>query len=438
MNKLQELFDSELELITEKSQLPSWALGMLKYNFARGSKQNLNNRIYPDELLARVIGKKSEQLKSQKIAGQLEHPSMGIYTRLDKVAHILADVSYDRDTKLASAKSYILATARGKDFLTILKSGLKVGASMRGLGDVKNGYVQDGYAFDTVDFVLKPSFGADAAIDSSNLIESANDLLDEPKEKKGISERFVQKILEISYDSDIEQGRFVGGFEDWKKQKEPFYRAEIFVQEGIYESREEALKAMGVTEKMPMEEEGNPFELGDLMSNFNEAVQAGYRGTVQEFKEKFIIKPRELEKVNEKSGLTLEQRQDLFSEANMAGVDMSVPGNRERYFKNAKALRDERQPTEDELAEAEAQRVGVTKETVLGKWAIDKEQKIKEAKRQRIISQVNRDFQLSGATSKFVTLEQLVFKELDHAGLLTPQEKNWKVFRDLLAESKTK
>jgi len=163
--------------------------------------------------LSREIKKRSEVLKSQKIAGQLEHPTTGIYTRLDKVAHILADVDYDQTTKLASAKSYILDTTKGKDFLTLLKSGLSVGASMRGIGQVKDGVVQDDYSFDTVDFVLKPSFGADARIDASNLIESANELLGKSEEPEDPQKAALIRV----YTESINAG-FKGSFTEWKEK----------------------------------------------------------------------------------------------------------------------------------------------------------------------------------------------------------------------------
>ena len=120
-------------------------------------------------------------MRKGKIAGQLEHPLSGI-TKLDKVAHILNGVSYDRNTKLAGAESFILDTSKGRDFMVLLDAELKMGVSMRGFGNVFNGKVQSDYKFDTVDFVLHPSFGSDATIDQSNIIESANNIFDE-KEK---------------------------------------------------------------------------------------------------------------------------------------------------------------------------------------------------------------------------------------------------------------
>ena len=182
MNKLREIYDfGKLGIITEKSKLPKYALAKLSYSFARADTRNSNKRTYSESILSREINRKSEELRKGKIAGMLNHPISGI-TELDKVAHVLTYVSYDRNTKLAAAESFVLDTSKGRDFLVMLEAELKMGCSMRGFGNVLDGKVQSDYKFDTLDFVLHPSFGSDAAIDKSNIIESANNIFDE-KEK---------------------------------------------------------------------------------------------------------------------------------------------------------------------------------------------------------------------------------------------------------------
>ena len=182
MNKLREIYDfGKLGIITEKSKLPKYALAKLSYSFARADTRNSNKRTYSESILSREINRKSEELRKGKIAGMLNHPISGI-TELDKVAHVLTDVSYDRNTKLAAAESFVLDTSKGRDFMVMLEAELKMGCSMRGFGNVLDGKVQSDYKFDTLDFVLHPSFGSDAAIDKSNIIESANNIFDE-KEK---------------------------------------------------------------------------------------------------------------------------------------------------------------------------------------------------------------------------------------------------------------
>ena len=175
--KMIEIFDcGKLAVITEKTKLPKYALAKLGYSFGRGDKENFNKRTYPEDILIREINRKNEEIKKSKIVGQLEHPLSG-QTKLDKAMHVISNLAYDRVSKLATAESLVLDTSGGRDFLTLLNSGVKMGVSMRGFGNIdKDGRVKTDYKLSTLDFVLKPAFGVDARIDQSNIIESANDL----------------------------------------------------------------------------------------------------------------------------------------------------------------------------------------------------------------------------------------------------------------------
>jgi len=193
--ELREIYDfGQLKVITEKSKLPKYALAKLSYSFAKADSENSNHRTYPESILSREINRKSEELRKGKVAGMLEHPLSGI-TRLDRIAHVLNSVWYDKNTKLAAAESFVLDTSKGRDFMVLLDAELKMGVSMRGFGNVFNGKVQSDYKFDTVDFVMHPSFGSDATIDQSNIIESANSIFDEKDtdSKKRISSSPVQR-----------------------------------------------------------------------------------------------------------------------------------------------------------------------------------------------------------------------------------------------------
>lgn len=198
MAEIRELFNfGKLKIITEKSKLPKYALAKLSFSFAKADSKNLNNRTYPESLLAREINRKNEELRSAKIAGMLDHPPSGT-TQLSRSMHAITAMDYDRRTKLASAESYVLDTENGKTFMTLLKSGIKLGASMRGFGNVGvDRRVKDDYKLDTVDFVTSPSFGTDAQIDQSNLIESFN------PESKTDEERLIAVCEQL-----VEQGKF--------------------------------------------------------------------------------------------------------------------------------------------------------------------------------------------------------------------------------------
>jgi hypothetical protein len=77
------------------------------------------------------------------------------------------------ENKVAWARASILDTQKGRDTLKIIKSGVTIGASLRGFGEVdKEGKVKPGLQVKTVDLVVDPSFGADARVDQSSVIES--------------------------------------------------------------------------------------------------------------------------------------------------------------------------------------------------------------------------------------------------------------------------
>jgi len=78
----------------------------------------------------------------------------------------------DKD-KVAWAEAKILPTTRGKDALTIIKSNVKIGASLRGFGEIdSSGKVKPGLEVRAVDLVVDPSFGADATITQKNVYEA--------------------------------------------------------------------------------------------------------------------------------------------------------------------------------------------------------------------------------------------------------------------------
>jgi len=291
--------------------------------------------------LSREINRKSEELRTKKIAGQLEHPLAGI-TRLDKVAHILNSVWYDRLTKLASAESFILDTSRGRDFMTILDSGLKTGVSMRGFGNVFNGKVQSDYRFDTVDFVLHPSFGSDATIDQSNIIESANSIFDEKEDKgkdmkdkmMGLTESYIEKMIESIYGMQIDEGSFEGSLEDFQKQKGNLVRAEILVAHEHFETTEEALKYLGADEEArrisaapvpPVQRKVTPADV------FYEAQMMGVDPKVYADKLNASLEEKEVE-----LDFTAEEVSSILNEAQASGIDITNPEERERILNLAR------------------------------------------------------------------------------------------------------
>jgi len=175
--ELRENFESKF-IMEELPEAASKSIAArLRYPFIIGDKMNGNGRIYPSRILKREISRMMERIAESGVAGQLNHPVSGS-TELDRVSHIITDLSWIESERKGVALSSILRTSKGQDLIVMLKSGLKLGASVRGYGNVAaSGEVQDDYKLESIDIVLGPSFGKDVEISSQNLIESGNQYL---------------------------------------------------------------------------------------------------------------------------------------------------------------------------------------------------------------------------------------------------------------------
>ncbi len=208
----EEESDPFCELIEEDQRVGANknVLGILRFNFAVGEKQNKNNRIYSSEILKRELNKLKERIVKNKIGGCLDHP-IGASSELSKISHLITDVKWDAEKKKAKAEASVLNTQKGRDLMILLNSGMKLGASMRGTGEVDQfGMVQKGYELHSVDLVANPSFGSAASISSANLVyESGNAILE------GRPMLTVEDTIAIRYEQALRAG-FRGGLLEYK------------------------------------------------------------------------------------------------------------------------------------------------------------------------------------------------------------------------------
>lgn len=377
--ELREIYDyGQLEIITEKAKLPKYALAKLSYSFAKADLQNANHRTYSEDILSKEISRKSEELRTQKIPGMLNHPISGL-TELDRIAHVLTDVSYDRNTKLASAESFVLNTSRGKDFMTMLEAEIQMGCSMRGFGNVKNGHVQSDWKLDTLDFVFHPSFGSDAMIDQSNIIESANSLFDEEENKGvnmnekmcGLKEDYISELMQSCYEIYQKEDNFKGSLEDFQKENGTAILAEILVEEGRCKDTEEALKHL---EKFGEIKRSIPTPIRKKVTSGEVYLEARIAGIDP------VVYAEKLNANLAKSELSPERIAFILEEARQGGIDTSDPKERKRILEIHKLQKTRKIITEDERAEIVAQRTNSTPEFVKEIWAIEKKKR-KEAGR---------------------------------------------------------
>ena len=127
----------------------------LKGIFIEGEVRNQNQRIYPVNEINKAVKTIQERLQSgQSVLGEADHPD-DLNINIDRVSHMITEM--DVSGKNGIGKLKLLPTPMGNVVKTLLESGVKLGVSSRGSGNVgPNGYVSD-FEIITVDVVAQPS-----------------------------------------------------------------------------------------------------------------------------------------------------------------------------------------------------------------------------------------------------------------------------------------
>ena len=123
----------------------------------QGGIKNANQRTYPVQEIAKATKTLNDQITSgYSVLGEVDHPDdLKIY--LDRVSHMITEMWMDGPNGYGKMK--ILPTPMGQLVKTMLESGVKLGVSSRGSGNMSeygNGEVSD-FEIITVDVVAQPS-----------------------------------------------------------------------------------------------------------------------------------------------------------------------------------------------------------------------------------------------------------------------------------------
>ena len=123
--------------------------------FIQGDKRNQNQRVYPvNEINMAVKTLKERITNGYSVLGEADHPE-DLNINLDRVSHIIVDMNMHGNDGIGKLK--MLPTPMGNVCKTLLESGVKLGVSSRGSGDVDaNGQVSN-FEIITVDIVANPS-----------------------------------------------------------------------------------------------------------------------------------------------------------------------------------------------------------------------------------------------------------------------------------------
>ena len=122
----------------------------------QGGVENGNKRIYPVNEISKAVSTVNEQIKGgYSVLGEVDHPD-DLKINLDRVSHMITEMWMDGPNGYGKLK--ILPTPMGNLVKTMLESGVKLGVSSRGSGNVNegSGHVSD-FEIVTVDVVAQPS-----------------------------------------------------------------------------------------------------------------------------------------------------------------------------------------------------------------------------------------------------------------------------------------
>jgi hypothetical protein len=147
---------ARVELLTEEAHDGSGKSLYMKGICIEGGVRNANERVYPVNEIAKAVETVNEQIKKgNSVLGEVDHPD-DLKINLDRVSHMIEGMWMDGHCGYGKLK--ILPTPMGQLVKTMLDSGVKLGVSSRGSGNVddSNGHVSD-FEIVTVDVVAQPS-----------------------------------------------------------------------------------------------------------------------------------------------------------------------------------------------------------------------------------------------------------------------------------------
>ena len=124
--------------------------------FIEGGVKNANQRVYPVHEIQKAVDSINEQLKGgYSVLGEIDHPD-DLKINLDRVSHMITKMWMDGPCGFGKLK--VLPTPMGELAKAMITSGVKLGVSSRGSGQVNegSGHVSD-FEIITVDIVAQPS-----------------------------------------------------------------------------------------------------------------------------------------------------------------------------------------------------------------------------------------------------------------------------------------
>jgi len=121
----------------------------------QGDIRNANQRVYSSQEIGKAVKTLNEQISGgYSVLGEVDHPQ-DLKINLDRVSHMITKMWMDGPNGYGKLK--VLPTPMGQLIQTMLESGVKLGVSSRGSGEVDSSGNVQGFEIITVDVVAQPS-----------------------------------------------------------------------------------------------------------------------------------------------------------------------------------------------------------------------------------------------------------------------------------------
>ena len=157
MNLLSEnLTFDQAKMVVESTENSNGTKDLfLKGICIQGGVRNANERVYPVSEIGRAVKTLNDQIETgYSVLGEVDHPE-GLNINLDRVSHMMTNMWMEENNGYGKMK--ILPTPMGQLVKTMLESGVKLGVSSRGSGEVNESGDVSGFEIITVDVVAQPS-----------------------------------------------------------------------------------------------------------------------------------------------------------------------------------------------------------------------------------------------------------------------------------------
>lgn len=149
----EELAPAECKIIQESSSdnKSMWLNGICM----QSSIKNRNGRNYPQPEIATAVENAMQRIREcNGIFGELDHPQ-SLTINSDRISHVITEMWMNGNDAYGKAK--LLNTPMGLIAQELLRSGVKIGVSSRGAGNVNESGDVNGFQFITYDIVITPS-----------------------------------------------------------------------------------------------------------------------------------------------------------------------------------------------------------------------------------------------------------------------------------------